>query len=438
MSQFECRTVLDSQSTGINGPLYFDGAVIEAADLTLDRTSHTQALWRLRRYLHGWGIVAGLTARLDTPLQGATLTVEAGYGIAADGEEIFLPKPVLVKDMVDRLLATCGPNAAGCGLNEEEGAAVTPQTPLTGWIVARSGWTHAAPRAGLPQDCAHPGTNTSPTRACNQVTIELHCDLPQGHDTQTADCDTIKSIICGGAAVPLSLTQAEGHILVLGRINWNGKTVSYSPAARRRLLPVSILQDFATQCLCEPPPPPPDPTPDEPTPDPPAKPDQIWVDIFWAWPLFKHRLGDDFDEQLYLDTVQKLQDLFIHWSSILEDPEAMLGQVLADEGQFEWFIDTTAKMIEWLDGFKPTDVDLSFVDFYETHKDGLQKAPETLHFFDDLYEKVMDSQLALTLQDLVGGDPEALSDQLGLDPEVIVMMAEISLQVVQAGSEVKF
>lgn len=256
MAQQNCITELLTLKNGLKSPLYFNGQVISAEDLTLDRTSHDAELWRMRRLLHGWGVVAGFIVLLEKD----QLKILKGYGICPSGAELYLPDIVILSDISQVLLKACGPGAAGCDLEAEPR---DENAPLTGWLVARPVNTATAPRAGIPQDCTHPGNLLFPTLNCGAVRLELHCSRPPGHPGQVLGCEKLTSFLCSGAPIAMPAAHPAPDLLVLGRIRVEDGVLLSDYDGRRHLYPVSLIQDFLSACQCDSV----QPEPEEPAPD---------------------------------------------------------------------------------------------------------------------------------------------------------------------------
>lgn len=256
MSATDCKRPLATEPNGLVSPLYFDRQIVRAADLNLGHTSHAAELARMRRYLHGWGIVAGLIPTLS----GGTLSVSAGYGVTMTGHEVLLTRKVDVEEIAKRIIACCGPGKPGCHVVDEaeiralEAAAATEA--VESWLIARPVATPSDPRPGVPEGCAHPANQLLPTRACGAVSLELICELPACHCPPTLRCADLTRHVCappGSAAAMLTMPEppeAEENFLVLGKLTATREGVTFSPEARRRMLPVSLLQDWLTACLC--------------------------------------------------------------------------------------------------------------------------------------------------------------------------------------------
>ena len=148
-----------SPSNGANRPLHQDRQVLRADDLALEQATQDAMLARARRYLHGWGVVSGFVPEVT----GSTnLTVGPGYGVTPLGDELFLPEPVSLPDVVDAAVACCGPGPLGCDVVDPEALAAAraaaADVTVTAWLIARPASREASPRAGVPEGCAHPAS----------------------------------------------------------------------------------------------------------------------------------------------------------------------------------------------------------------------------------------------------------------------------------------
>jgi hypothetical protein len=68
-------------------PTYFYGKLLSAEDFTQEQQYFLDRMRRQNRFLHGWGIVAGLNVSLDG---GSNLVVEPGLAIDCRGNELVL------------------------------------------------------------------------------------------------------------------------------------------------------------------------------------------------------------------------------------------------------------------------------------------------------------------------------------------------------------
>lgn len=240
-------------SNGVETPLYFDRQIVRAEDLTLDRSSRDTELARMRRYLHGWGVVAGLIP----VIQDGVLAVTPGYGVTPSGDELFLSAPLLVEGPIEaKVRARCGPGERGCELPADEDDDDDPGKQVDAWLIARPLQRESALRPGVPAGCQHPTTTLMPSRSCNGVVLGLMCSLPESHQLPPADCGEISRTICGTRGrppIPVPFPPAldpEAEFLVLGRLQTRAGGVLLSLHDRRRLLPVSVLQEWIGSCGC--------------------------------------------------------------------------------------------------------------------------------------------------------------------------------------------
>lgn len=249
------KHILARAKNGVETPLYFDRQIIRAEDLTLDRTSHDRELARMRRILHGWGVVAGfvLTEAADD-----SFIVSSGYGITQTGDEVYLTEALIITNVLQRVNECCGSVEVGCEETCPEKIKVTAAAfetqVLTAWLVARPVQDNQSPRAGIAQDCSHPGNQLLPSRACEIVSIELLCCLPDHFQLAHAYADkTPRSFSYSDALAMLPMPaepSAEDNFLVLGRVSVGSNGIYVSPEDRRTVLPVSVLQDWLQACKC--------------------------------------------------------------------------------------------------------------------------------------------------------------------------------------------
>jgi hypothetical protein len=66
---------------------YFQGQLLSASDLLVEQEYFLARLRRHNRYMHGWGVVSGLTVTTETS---TTIVVEPGFAIDCFGNEIHV------------------------------------------------------------------------------------------------------------------------------------------------------------------------------------------------------------------------------------------------------------------------------------------------------------------------------------------------------------
>lgn len=251
------QPALAEAKNGLVTPLYFHRQVIRAEDLTLDRASHDAELARMRRLLHGWGVVAGLVP----VIHGGILHVSKGYALTPTGDEVYLTSDISVEAILAAVLGCCGTAGPGCDLPGAEStaaAAAAESTPVTAWLIARPTREDAEPRPGIPDGCAHPANALFPSRRCAGVRLGLLCALPPSHTEATRPLEELAGIVCGPqdagagpAALPMpEIPGPEANFVVLGRLVVQHGAIGLSTDDRRTLLPLQTLQAWVRTQTC--------------------------------------------------------------------------------------------------------------------------------------------------------------------------------------------
>ncbi|MEL7211173.1 MAG: hypothetical protein AAGK92_00845 [Pseudomonadota bacterium] len=245
MSELPPNLTLLSHKNGVSEPLYFDRQIVRASDLNLGRESQNAELDRMRRYALGTGIVAGLT--LDLSEKGVVIT--SGYGVSPSGNEVFLETDLQLEELVEAMKALCPEGSEACALDE-----VKETDGLSAWVLIRPGLAEAEKRPGVSDDCGHPANVLRPARACHSVEILLLKHLPDELRQKDLTCDDRNPFVCFGRNVPdVKIPQAydpDEDLLVLGRISWNEDGFDIEMIERRRLLPMQLMQEWLTACIC--------------------------------------------------------------------------------------------------------------------------------------------------------------------------------------------
>lgn len=320
MDAANCSQTLEILDNGIKAPLYSDRQVVRASDLMLDRESHDEALARMRRLLHGWGIVSGFDLIQDE--EGQRLVIGEGYGISPSGAEVFLPEAVEIGELIDLITQTCGQKNPGCEVfddasaNKAFAAAAAENAGLGAWLIARPTSRTTSPRAAVPEGCDNPGNQMLNTRRCHQVQFDLLCSLPSDKLYSVPPCDETDPYICAGEklgirrGVPFQSAEtlgSSGDYIVLGYLQLVEGRVEPQPYNRRPLLPTQVMQDWLMSCLC--------PVLHAPAPEPTPEPDPDPVD-------------DSTDDTPDDDTSRPGKG--VSWADILTDFETLHGKDIYD------------------------------------------------------------------------------------------------------------
>lgn len=258
MTPDTAQAALVEADNGLVAPLYFHRQLVEAADLTLDRTSHDAELARMRLLLHGWGVAAGLAPGVE----GNRLTVSRGYAVTPTGEEVFLDADISVGGIVAAVVARCGADPAGCEFVEPTPAASASgaragagaangngdgETTAAAWLIARPTWADAEPRPTVPEGRGHPANMLFPSRRHAGVRLELLCDLPATHTVPAPE----PYAGAGGLQAPPmpSIPGPEASFVVLGRLVARDGAVLVSSEGRLTLLPLRTLQAWVEELI---------------------------------------------------------------------------------------------------------------------------------------------------------------------------------------------
>jgi hypothetical protein len=280
-------------SSGVTTPLFFDRQVIQAEDLTLGEDARSAELARLRTYLMGSGVVAGLVPRLeqhqieDPRYELGYLVISPGYGILPSGAELYLPDPLRIPAPLAALRSHCGGDVQGCELpgspghdrdrpegrdDDEDNGPREAGTAPSALLVARRRQHPARLRPGVPEGCRHPASDQRPTRMCTSVEIDLVCLGPDSTVPSVAPCDELAEVVCGHRTdVQVEMPEPvaeEDDYLVLGRVREVDGELELDQTGRSRLLPYRLIHDWLVACIC------PLQSPDrKPAPDPDPDPD---------------------------------------------------------------------------------------------------------------------------------------------------------------------
>lgn len=222
-------------------PKWTDRQRISAADLTAEQLWHDAQLSRLRRLALGWGVVAGLEVRG----MANTLTIRPGYGITAAGSEVYLPSELSVTDVFERLCTACGTVGNICSAPNP---ATGQNPPITGWLVLKPVLQESCPRPTVPEGCAHPASAMAFSRQGSALEVVFLCELPENLQRQDPDCASAEAYL---DRRPVPMPEIGDDILPLAQVTTvSGRLGAVDMDRRKRLLPLSVLQDVVACCSC--------------------------------------------------------------------------------------------------------------------------------------------------------------------------------------------
>jgi hypothetical protein len=171
---------VETTETGLlRWPRYFPRQMVRATDLNASQAFFIERLRRHNRFLHGFGVVAGLDVGAATvTAAGLTVTVQPGYAISPDGDEIFVPQAETVTiDCVENLLGDCT-NLGGL-----------PPADGVIFLVLRYDPQSACALPGFPEYC-DPATVCNDSRWQEGYAFACLDELPAAYQTQP-DCAVV-------------------------------------------------------------------------------------------------------------------------------------------------------------------------------------------------------------------------------------------------------
>lgn len=159
---------------------YFSRQLLTADDMTVEQEHFRQKLRRHNRYLHGFGVVCGLSveaaADATHPWQ---VRVCSGYALAPQGDEILVPEPVLFD------LATGGQKDEPCA------PCPCPPNPQMGnddrrlvFLGARYSECSTRPVRVHPAGCACDEDSCDYSRIRDDFCLAMLCEVPDCYKKQ--------------------------------------------------------------------------------------------------------------------------------------------------------------------------------------------------------------------------------------------------------------
>lgn len=255
MAETATTSPLAEADNGHVTPLFFDRQVLNAADLSIGHTSRDAELARMRRLMHGWGVVVGLVPEVSN----GRLRVSPGYAVTPTGEEVYLPSEITVDEIGQLVNLCCGPDAESCETIDPNPDREVPNE-IIAWLIARPTETPSALRSGVAEGCSHPANTLSPSRVCGGVELDLICSLPETHVPPAKPMDTLTRIVCGlqgadgdptAGLLPMpEMPGPEANFVVLGLLALTPNGIQFRTDGRRALLPVSTLQAWICTQTC--------------------------------------------------------------------------------------------------------------------------------------------------------------------------------------------
>jgi len=225
---------------------FFNRQLLTAEDMTTEREYFLQKLRRHNRFLHGWGVVCGLTVTA-APADREALRVQigSGYALGPYGDEIFVGEAVYYD------LAGC---ASGGATDPCEPSMVTPGAAgkaTTVYLAIKYAECLSRPIQVASSGCGCDGEPCQYSRIRDSFQIQCLNQLPQPPaPTRVTLCDIVR-----GATAPCPPCPDDPWV-VLARINLPARSTmridnsNIDNSARRILVSTVVLQDQVVRCCC--------------------------------------------------------------------------------------------------------------------------------------------------------------------------------------------
>jgi hypothetical protein len=228
---------------------FFNRQLLTAEDMITERDYFLQKLRRHNRFLHGWGVVCGLTVTA-APTDGANWRVQvgSGYALGPYGDEIFVGEPVYFD------LAACATSGA---TNPCEPGMIVPGTAgssMTVYLAIQYAECLARPIQVAPSGCGCDAEPCQYSRIRDSFQIQCLQQLPQQPPPVTV---TLCQVVRAGVPAPcppcptnpwVVLAQIDLPMLSTMKIN----DFNIHNNVRRVILSTAVLQDQLVRCCCGP------------------------------------------------------------------------------------------------------------------------------------------------------------------------------------------
>ena len=228
---------------------FFSRQLLTADDLITDRDYLLQKLRRHNRFLHGWGVVCGLTVAA-APVASAPWRVQIGSGCALGpyGDEIFVGEAVyfdVAACLSAGVTSPCDPGTVTSG-----GAGAT----TAAYLAIKYAECMALPMLATSSGCGCDDDPCQYSRILDSFQIQCLSELP----AQPAAPPTLCQVAKGGVLAPCPPCPASPW-LVLATITLPAASTADiansnidNVTNRRVILSTAMLEDQIVRCCCGP------------------------------------------------------------------------------------------------------------------------------------------------------------------------------------------
>jgi hypothetical protein len=248
----DCSTTTSVKLTRVN---YFNRQLLTADDMTTERDYFLQKLRRHNRFLHGWGVVCGLTVT-SAPTDTAPWRVQigTGYALGPYGDEIFVGDAVyfdLAACISGGTTSPCEPNLVTAGGSG---------TSTTAYLAIKYSECLARPIQVASSGCGCDSDPCQYSRIVDSFQLQCMAEPPtQPADPKTTLCQANSGTIAACPPCPTSPWVLLAAIKLPSSSKTEIATVAIDTKVRRILASTAVLQTQVIACCCKAAPPPPPP-----------------------------------------------------------------------------------------------------------------------------------------------------------------------------------
>lgn len=250
----DCSSTTSVKLTRVN---YFNRQLLTADDMTTERDYFLQKLRRHNRFLHGWGVVCGLTVTA-APSDTAPWRVQigTGYALAPYGDEIFVGEAVyfdLAACISGGTTSPCEPNLVTAG---------SAGTSSTAYLAIKYAECLARPIQVASSGCGCDSDPCQYSRIVDSFQLQCMAQPPtQPADPTTTLCQANSGTIAACPPCPTNPWVLLATIKLPTSSKTQIATVAIDTKVRRILASTAVLQAQVVACCCKAATPPPTPPP---------------------------------------------------------------------------------------------------------------------------------------------------------------------------------
>ena len=175
MKTIDSMTVECTEITQLERVRYYPRQLITAEDMQQEQKYFIEKLRRQNRFVHGWGIVCGLSVKPATTALPWQVVICPGYALSAFGDEIYLGKEYYFD------LATCLFQPAECSPCDQSIHTTAADESKKKYIVIKYSECKTRPQQTMPAGCGCDETVCEYSRIRDGFEIKCLPTLPASH-----------------------------------------------------------------------------------------------------------------------------------------------------------------------------------------------------------------------------------------------------------------